>query len=186
MGRRCALDLPGDALAHAAAVRAGFAVGREEEVAGFGDHAEAAVLEIPRHILARAAEQRRFHVMDGGRAVHRHRREVTAVHQVDEVGRQTGLDDVPAEQPEDDAAIAPGLPQPGHEQTQIIRGQQPGQTVEPAAPRAGAVARRGRTTEVVDGHLVQACLEREPPHPVQIDFRPVAQRQTARRTIVSR
>ena len=52
-------------------------------------------------VFAGVAGQRDFEIVDGGRSVQRERGGVAAVHQIDQHGRQTALDHVTAQAPDD-------------------------------------------------------------------------------------
>ena len=56
-------------------------------------------------VLGRGAAKRDLEVVNEARAVQRDGGHVAALHQIDQDGRETGLDDVRAESPEDAALL---------------------------------------------------------------------------------
>src|SRR5437870_3135681 len=81
-----------------------------DDAPGLLRHVESPAAEDFRNIFGSPADQRDFEIVNQGGAVHRHRGDVTAPHQVREHRPESDLDDVPAEPPNDGlAARARGL-----------------------------------------------------------------------------
>ena len=99
-----ALEMGDDGLpeAHAAADAGGDGV--VQLASGFLGHAELAGAERGVDVFGRRPRQRDFEIVDQSRAVQRDRRDESALHQIDDDGREARLDDVRAEAPDDAAA----------------------------------------------------------------------------------
>ena len=145
-----------EALAHADALVGCVADGRVHLAPRFFRGAEAPVRQHGLHVLAGLAGQSDFKVVDRGRAVHGEGGGVAAVQQVDQNRRETAFDDVAADTPEDAAALDAGLAERGDDGPQGIRGEQLGQTVQPAREGQRFLWRQ---THVLHPHLAAAGFE---------------------------
>ena len=89
------------------AARHAFVDGGIELAPGFLRHAKAAGPERFIDLLGGRATQGELEVVDDAGAVGGNRRNVAACHQVDDDGRETGLDDVGADTPEQAPVVTP-------------------------------------------------------------------------------
>ena len=76
-----------------------------EAAAGLVGHAELPWPERAVDVLGGRARERDLEIVNQARAVHRDRRDEAALHEIDEHGREAGLDHVRAEAPDDRAIV---------------------------------------------------------------------------------
>ena len=82
---------------------------RVKLTAGFFSGSEAAVREHGFHVFAGLSGDGDFEIVNRGRAVERKGSGVTALHKIDQDGREAALDDMAAESPEDHFLAGAGV-----------------------------------------------------------------------------
>ncbi len=138
-----------------------------EDPPGLLRHPEAAGTERFVDVLRRGARQRDLEVVDDAGAVHRQRRHVAALHQVDEHRRHAGLDHVRADAPDDAGLSRARVDDGAHDATKVLSAENAGSESNHALnDPPGALGLR----EILRACLASSRCERVRPHAGEIEL----------------
>ncbi len=124
--------------------------------AGFFGHPELARSEARVDFLGRRARERDFEIVNQARAIHGDRGDEPPLHEIDDHGRQAGLDDVRPESPDDGPIAGPGRENGVDDRAKISGGEQVRPRREPPRETSRRIPRR---REALVAHFALPLVE---------------------------